>query len=132
MPANVVMDVDNDFIRGRTNSPSKVNLKSVSVTSNAFSIPYYKRMETNNNLPNEEIRNPINSSQLLYKDKDKAGNSVRKATDKDPTRNQQCVQNKALILKNTPITQEKGTLPNNTNISQSEDVINIQIPYDSN
>ena len=89
-------------------------------------------METNNNLPNEEIRNPINSSQLLYKDKDKADNSVRKATDKDSTRNQQCVQNKALILKNTPTTQEKGKLPNNTNISQSEDVINIQIPYDSN
>jgi len=43
----------------------------VLVTSNAFSILYYERMETNNNLLDKEIRNPIDSSQLSYKDKTK-------------------------------------------------------------
>jgi len=61
-------------------------------------------METNNDLFNKEIRNPIDSSQLLYKNKDKASNSVRKITDKDLTRNQQHVQNKTLLLKNIPTT----------------------------
>jgi len=56
------MDVDNNFIRKRMNSSSKVSSKSTLVTSNASSIPYYERMETNNNLPNEEVRNLIDNS----------------------------------------------------------------------
>ena len=62
MPANVVINVNNDFIRGRTNSPSKASLRSASVTSNAFSILYHERMDTNNDLPDEKVRNPIDSS----------------------------------------------------------------------
>ena len=91
IPADVAMDIDNDFIRGKTNSLSNTSSRSISVTSNAFSILYHEKMETNNDLPDKEIRNPIDSSQLLYKDKDKADNSVRKVTNKDSTRNQQCV-----------------------------------------
>ena len=58
----MVIDVDNNFIRKRMNSSSKVSSKSTLVTSNASSIPYYERMETNNNLPNEEVRNLIDNS----------------------------------------------------------------------
>ena len=102
--ANMAMDINNDFIRGRINSPSKVSSRSILVTSNASSILYYERIKTNNDLPDEEIRNPIDSWKLSYKDEDKASNSVRKMTDKDSTKNQQCVQNKAPAIKNIPTT----------------------------
>jgi len=101
IPADTTIDINNDFIRGRMNSPSNASLRSALVTSNAFSVPYHKRIETNNDLPDKKVRNPIDSFQLSYKDKNKADNSVRKATNKDSTRNQQHVQNKALALKNT-------------------------------
>jgi len=53
--ANVGMDVDNNFIRERSNSFSKVSSRSASVLSAASSIPYYERMEIKNDLSNEDI-----------------------------------------------------------------------------
>ena len=100
--ANKVMDINNcNDIRKRTTSSSKVSLRSASVTFNALSILYHERIEINNNFPNKEFRNSINSSQLLYKDNNKEGNSVSEATDNSSIRNLQCVQNEALVLKNT-------------------------------
>ena len=58
-------------------------------------------MEINNNFPNKESRNSINSSQLSYKDNNEEGNSVSKATDNSSTRNLQYIQNEVLVLKNT-------------------------------
>ena len=40
-------------------------------------------MEIKNNLPNEDIVNPIDSSQLLYKNNN-IGNSIGKVTDIGP------------------------------------------------
>jgi len=87
IPADTAMDINNDFIRGRMNSPSNTSSRSALITSNAFFILYHERMETNNDCPDEKIRNPIDSSQLSYKDEDKVGNSIRKTTDKGSTRN---------------------------------------------
>ena len=110
--ADIAMDINNDFIRERSNSSSKVNSRSALVTSIASSVTYHQRMETNNGLPDEEVREPIDSSQLLYKEKNDTGNSVRKTTDTGPTRSQQHVQNEAPALKNTATTQGKSsTIP---------------------
>jgi len=89
-------------------------------------------METNNDLPDEKVREPIDSSQLLYKEKNDTGNSVNKVTDTSPTRSQQCIQNEAPTFKNTTTTHSKGLSPNTTNTCQSDDIINIQIVYDAN
>ena len=131
IPANVAMDVNNDFIRGRSNSPSKASSRSTSVLSAASSIPYHERMEIKNDLPDEDIVDPIDSSQLLYKDNNDMGNSVGKVTDIGPMRTQ-CVQNEAPALKNTPTTRGGVTAPNIANTSQSDDVMNIRLPYDPN
>lgn len=66
------MDIDKvnnfDDIRGRFSSFSKVSSKSTSISSNIYSILYYKRMVINNNLPDKEFKEFINSSQLSYQD----------------------------------------------------------------
>ena len=102
LPSEMDMNVDYDIIRGRLTFSSKVSLRSSSVISNALSTLYHERMEINNNLPDENSRDSVDSFQLLYKDSNKEGNSVRKVADNSPTRNLQYVQNKALALKNTP------------------------------
>ena len=132
LPSKMEMDIDSDSIRRRSTSSSKVSSRSASVTSNALSTPYHKRMEINNDLPDKDFRDPANSSQLSYKDGNEEGNSVRKAADNGPTRNLQCVPNEAPALKNTPKPQGKGTSLNNTNMSPSQDIINIQLLYDPN
>jgi len=75
IPANVAIDVNSDIIRRRINS------RSTSIVSKASSIPYHKRMEINNDLPDKEFIDSINSFQLSYKGDDKVGNLVRKVTD---------------------------------------------------
>ena len=82
----VAIIIDNHFIRERSNSPSKTSLRSTSVLSAVFSIPYYKRIEIKNDLSDEDIVDPINSSQLLYKKNNNTGNSVNKTTDINPMR----------------------------------------------
>jgi len=126
IPANEAIDIDNyNDIRERMTSSSKASLRSASVTFNTSSIPYHKRMKINNNLPNKELRDPIDSFQLSYKGNNKEENLVNETTNNSLIRNPQCVQNKAPALKNTPKPQGKGTSVNNTNRSQSDDVINI-------
>ena len=132
IPADVVIDVNDDNIRGRSFLPSKVSLRSTSVTSNASSIPYYEKMEINNNLLDKKVRDLVDSSQLSYKDDNEEDNPVRKVANNGPTRNLQCIQNKALVLKNSPKLWGKSTFPNNTNMSPLENIINIQLPYDLN
>jgi len=65
-------------------------------------------MEINNNLPDKEFRNPIDSSQLSYKGDNEEGNPVSEATDNSPMRNPQHVRNEAPALKNTPKPQGKN------------------------
>ena len=92
IPADVAMDINNyNDIRERLTSPSKVSSRSALVTSNTSSIPYHKKIEMNNNLPDKELGDLFNRFQLLYKDGNGEGNSVRKAADNGSTRNLQCV-----------------------------------------
>lgn len=67
-------------------------------------------MEINNDLSYEEFIDPIDSSQLSYKDNDGTGNLVKKITDIGSIGIQQYVQDKSTVLKNTSTTQEKGIL----------------------
>ena len=132
IPADVVIDVNDDNIRERLFLPSKVSLRSTSVTSNTSSIPYYEKIEINNDLLDKEVRDLVDSSQLSYKDDNEEDNHVRKVANNGPTRNLQCIQNKALDIKNSPKLWGKSTFPNNTNMSPLENIINIQLPYDLN
>jgi len=79
--ANVAMDIDIDITRERSIFSGSKSFRSTSIVLKASSMPYYKRMEINNDLPDEKFVNPIDSSQLSYKDDNGAGNLVRKVTD---------------------------------------------------
>ena len=82
LPSNLVMDINNcnvnnyDDVRKRPFSSSKVSSKSASVSSSASSIPYPKRMVINNDLPNDNNKEPIDSSQLPYKDNSQKGDHI--------------------------------------------------------
>ena len=78
--SGIEINVDSNSIRKRSTSFSKASLESALVTLNNLFTPYHERMEINNDFPNENLRDLVNSSQLLYKNSDKEGNSVRKAT----------------------------------------------------
>ena len=79
-PASVAMNIDgfNSF------SPSNVSFRSSSVLSKASSVPYFKRIEIKNDLPDKDIVEAINSSQLSYNNNNSEGNSVSRVTNLDP------------------------------------------------
>ena len=80
--SNMEMDVSIDSIlRGRSNLPSKLNSRSFSVFSNTSSILYHEQIEINNNKPEEDIRKPVNSFQLSYKDNMSKDKSVSRVAD---------------------------------------------------
>ena len=118
LPAPEVMDIDNyNDIRRRKSSPNKASSRSAFISSSISFQPYYKRIVLNNDLSDEEIVEPVNSSQLSYKDKSKKRNTVSKATDYESTRRQQCASNEAPAL-------DTSTVQHVDN-----DIINIQLPY---
>lgn len=85
LPLVVMMNINKinnfDNVRGRSSSSSKVSSKSTFVSSHASSIPYYERMIINNNLSDEEFKEPIDSSQLSYKDDSQESYHISIATD---------------------------------------------------
>ena len=102
LPSIMDMDVNTDIIRGRSASSNRISSRESSTHLNASSVPYHKRMGIQNNLLNEDVQEPVDSSQLSYASNNKqVGNSVRKATDNSPQEGAQCVCNEALALKNT-------------------------------
>ena len=83
LPAGSVIDinfnknVDNfDNVRRRSPSPSRVTSRSTSIISKTSSIPYHKRMEIQNDFLEEELREPIDSSQLSYDDQHQESHRV--------------------------------------------------------
>jgi len=62
IPSNMDMSIDYDIIRGRSALSSKSDSRSSSISSSTSLVPYYKHMEMNNNLPDFNIWNPIDSS----------------------------------------------------------------------
>lgn len=118
LPAPEIMNIDSyNDIKERKSSPSKVSSGSTSISSSVSSQSYHERMVFNNNLPNKEVVEPVNSFQLFYKDKSEEINTVSKTTDHKSTGRQQYTSNKILTL--------------NTSIAQHVDnnIINIQLPY---
>ena len=83
--AGVAMNIDSiDFFRKRNNSLSNVSSRSSSVLLKASFIPYFEKMKIKNSLPDEDIVEPINSSQLSYNDNNNKGNSISRATNLGP------------------------------------------------
>ena len=80
-------------------------------------------MEINNNFPNNNFMEPVDSSLLLYKDNSQQENCVSKMTDFKPFRGLQYVSNEIPALN---ITNALHVDNDNNNI------INIQLLYDSN
>jgi len=65
--SNVEMDsINNNKLRECSVISSKCSSRESSILSNASSIPYYRRMEINNNLLEEDHTNPVDSSHLSY------------------------------------------------------------------
>jgi len=63
MNINITKKVDNfNSARRRSPSPSNVSSRSASVKLKAFSILYHERIVVQNNLPDEELREPIDCS----------------------------------------------------------------------
>ncbi len=81
-PVSKIMNIDNyDDIRGRSTSPSKTSSRSPSISSTTSFIPYYKKIEINNNLLDKEFTEPVNSFQLLYNDNNRKDIPISEVTD---------------------------------------------------
>ena len=94
LPFYIYMNIDGNYIRERSISLSKMNSRKALILSNTLSTLYHERMEMNNNLLNENVWNPINSSQLFYDGNIEIGRLVRKMTDSHLSKDSQYVQNK--------------------------------------
>ena len=130
---NNTMDVENyKDIQRRPTSFNKSNSKSFFVSSIVSSILYHQKIEINNDLLDDDIIEPINSSQLLYDNNNRVSNPVSKAVDNRIGKNKQYVSNKSLVIKNMPKPQGKNTNSNMDNVDQKDNIINIQILYDPN
>jgi len=117
--------ISNSIVRGRSNLSSKARLRSSSVFSSTSSISYYKYIEINNNKLEEDIREPIDSSQLSYKNAAKKGKSISGVTVTSPANGKQYESNEALALKNAP--QLQGRMSDS-----QQSTLNIQLPYNIN
>jgi len=124
LPADSVMDIDDiNFsanVRGRSHSSSRATTRSTLLISSASSILYHEKMEINNDLPDDDFKKPVDSSQLSYKDKSQQENCVSKMTDLELPSSLQHTSNKASALNtlNTPCVDDN-----------SDNIINIQILY---
>jgi len=89
LPSTLKMDIDSidnyNNVRRRAYFPSNISTRSISVVSQASSLPYHERMVINNNLSNKEIIEPIDSSQLSYNSDSQGRNCDSMATDPVPS-----------------------------------------------
>jgi len=134
IPSDTEMDVDNNIIKEKTSLSNKANLKSLSISSKPSTIPHHKCMEINNDLLDDEVWDPINSSQLSYVGETEVGDLVRTSTDNDFISENQCGGNKVPTLKKAPKPHGKGKnrTIDESNLNSSENVMNIQLPYNIN
>jgi len=101
--------------------PSSITFKSASVKSKTFSILYHKRIVIQNDFSEEEFREPIDCSQLLYDNQYQESSHVNIAIDPVLSQGPQCILNEAPALNflSSPRVDD-------------DDIINIQLPYDPN
>ena len=126
--ANMGMEIDNIFgsnannyndVRSHTITSNKPSFRTVSKSSSKALVNYATRIEHLNDFPeNEEIRKPVNSSQLLYAILEEQDNQVSKAADSSSTIKQQCVSNKNPAL--------------NKAINSNKNMFNVQLSYNVN
>jgi len=93
------IDINCDSIRRRSAFSSKASLRNLSISLSTSSVPYHQHIEMNNDLPEVESWELIDSSQLSYEGDVEVGYSVSMATNKLPPKKEQCVQNKIQALK---------------------------------
>ena len=129
LPANMAMDINDDIIRERFTSSTRSISKSTLVSSTISSILYHQRMEINNNLSNKDLEKLIDKSQLSYASTVGNENNVRKAADNGPNSDK---ENLALKKAPEPCGKEKVSTVEYTNLETSENMLNIQLPYDIN
>ena len=121
-------DMDIDNIRGRSSLPFKPGLRDLSIFLTVSLKAYHKYMECNNNLPDDNIQEPINSSQLFYKKHLKDEVPVSIATDSNNTETPQCVSHKGPILNTMHKLYGKTSTINSLN-NVPQETFNIQLPY---
>ena len=63
-PSYIDIDINNSIIRGRSTLFSKDGLRSSLISSSTSSISYHQHIEINNNLPDIESQELIDSSQM--------------------------------------------------------------------
>ena len=136
-PSDVEMcGIDDGKSRGHSAISSKCSSRESSILLNASSIPYHRRMEINNDLPEEDYTNLVESSHLSYAGTAKVSDSVSMATDKEAASNSLRVDNEVPALKRVPKPCGKGKQIEGDNPTSSEhmsnNVCNTQILYDEN
>jgi len=94
-------DVEIDDIRGRSPPSSKPSSSNLSVSSSTSSKPYYKYIKLNNDLPNINLCEPIDSSQLSYKNNTRNEKLVSKVADSNSIENSQHSIHESFALKTT-------------------------------
>ena len=130
--------INNSKLRECSVISSKYSLRESSILSNASSIPYYRRMEINNNFLEENYTNPVDSSHLSYAKTAKVDEPVSIATNKKADSNSQCVDNEVPALKRVSkphgkVKDKKIKSNDPTSLEHmSNNVCNTQITYDNN
>jgi len=130
-----IKGVNNSKIRRHSASPINGSLKDSLVLSNISSRPYHKRMKINNELPEVDSIDPIDSSQLSYTGTAKISSLVSQATDKKAASNSQCINDEVPTLKKEPKlhTNGKSIQIEGINTIPSEYMSdNMQISYNAN
>jgi len=97
-PSAIEMDIDKvnnfDNVRERSQSLSNILSRSAFLVSRASSKLYHKRMMINYDLPDEEIVESIDRSQLFYSGNDQGRNQDSMAATPVSSQRPQCVSNK--------------------------------------
>ena len=96
--SNMEMDIVNNSIVRRFNLSSKASSRS-SLVFSITSVLYHEHIEVNNDKLEEDIREPINSSQLSYKNATNKDKFVSRMTDTSSADGKQHKSNMALALK---------------------------------
>ena len=66
LPSNMDMNINIDIIRERSTFSSRISSRE-SLTHSTVSLAlYHEKMETMNNIMDEDIQNPVDISQLSY------------------------------------------------------------------
>ena len=102
------VEIDDSKSRGRSASSSKCSSRESSILSNASSMDYSRRMELNNELPDEDSFNPIDSSQLSCTETVKVSQSVSMASDKETASISQHGDNEVPARKRVPKPHGEG------------------------